>query len=288
MNDLEVECPLPDNFAEDLLDLEMDLERNCNLDTIRHLVSLYSVITKKRAIEHYESKKDSKYKAYHNRMKSLLQKTQVQQVLTASSKPFSRPPLSSINVNNLKSPDPNLTSESPQVPNLTPSRSCEIDQNQAPNTPVFKETPTKNLRTAEIQIEDYCQETQNSKRHVICNIKNQEDTIENKLKARKINRSQTLSSRIEGDKGAGRDRYQDGIVEIMEKFLNEKVEGVVGIKRKYRDQIEEIKAMGKSQMIVEVIKEMERAMEEEVKQYCEELDKRKAEEIARARVVYFQ
>ena len=288
MNDLEIESALPDNFAEDLLDLEMDLERNCHLDTIRRLVSLYSVISIKRAIEHYESKKDNKYKAYHNRMKSLLQRTQVQQVLTASSKPFSRPPLSSINVNNLKSPDKQIPSENTLVPRLTPSKSCEIDQNQAPNAPTFKETPTKNLRTAEIQIEDYCQETQNSKKHAICNIKDQEETIENKLKARRINRSQTLNSRVEGDRGAGRDRYQDGVVEIMERFLNEKVEGVVGIKRKYKEQIEEIRAMGASQMIVEVIKEMERAMEEEIKNYCEELDKKKAEEIASARVVYFQ
>lgn len=271
---------LPESFAEDLLDLEMDLEKNCKLETIRQLVSLYSVISNQRAIEYYELIKDNKYQAYHKRMKSLLQKTQVQQVLTASSKPFSRPVLSSINVNNLKSAE---SSENIQV-DLTP---CKSDQNKAP-VRITKHASTKNMKSAELQIEDYCHETQNSKKQALSNIKNQEDIIEKKLKDRKLNRSLTLSAKIDGDKSAGRDRYQDELVEIMEKYLNQKIESCVGIKRKYQSQMEEIKCMGSGQIIVEVLNQMEKSMNEEIKELCIDLENRKSEEVAKIREVYFQ
>lgn len=48
---------LPENFAEDVLRLELDLESNCNMDALRQLLELYTV-----AVEYYSTQRDPKYK----------------------------------------------------------------------------------------------------------------------------------------------------------------------------------------------------------------------------------
>jgi hypothetical protein len=40
----EITFPNSETFAESLLDLEMGLEKSCTIESIRELVSLYSVL----------------------------------------------------------------------------------------------------------------------------------------------------------------------------------------------------------------------------------------------------
>jgi hypothetical protein len=54
---------LPPRFAERILQLEMDLDFNCNLTTLKQLLELYSL-----AIEHYESVNDHRHLQYQERM----------------------------------------------------------------------------------------------------------------------------------------------------------------------------------------------------------------------------
>jgi len=63
---------LPDHFAEDLLSLELKLDQQPHIATVRKLVDLYS-----KAVEHYEAQKDPKYSIYHNRLKAMLHREDV-------------------------------------------------------------------------------------------------------------------------------------------------------------------------------------------------------------------
>jgi len=157
---------------------------------------------------------------------------------------------------------------------------------------------TKNLpesKEAEMVLRKHRSDNNIVKVKLIENIRNQESpNLEDRAEARR-RRSETPNTSFcrtfsinSARRMSGMDKYQEEVEKVLEKCVEERDLRVKEIKKKYKEQIEEIRAMGASQMIVEVIKEMERAMEEEIKNYCEELDKKKAEEIASARVVYFQ
>lgn len=59
--------PLPEDFADQVLELEMKVDCQPSIEALRQLLELYS-----QAIEYYESKKNKKYLYYQERMKNLL------------------------------------------------------------------------------------------------------------------------------------------------------------------------------------------------------------------------
>lgn len=227
-------------------------------------------------------------------------------MLNASAKSFSRKPLTSINLNkltasesssNLPEPEPHIQEERKSL------KRSESDQNIAPGQIIRSQC----LKNAEMQIQDSSIESQNSKKHALVNIRGQEEGIEDKIKARKSLRRNTLThksentekhenpfkhsekfDKLDADKSAGRDRYQDGLVELMEKYLIEKMESVSVIRKKYQSQMEEILEMGNSPIIIEIVKQMEVSMNQEIQEFCAELEHKKLEEIARIRQVYIQ
>ena len=224
-------------------------------------------------------------------------------MLNASAKSFSRKPLTSINLNKLTASESSSNLPAPENQMHEERKSIkrsESDQNIAPGQTIKSQC----LKNAEIQIQDSSLESQNSKKHALVNIRGQEEGIEDKIKARKSLRRNTLTSKPENiekhenpfknsekfdaDKCAGRDKYQDGLIELMEKYLNEKMETVSGIRIKYQSQMEEILEMGNSPIIIEIVKQMDVSMNQEIQEFCAELEQKKLEEIARIRQVYIQ
>lgn len=230
----------------------------------------------------------------------------MQVVLNESAKGFSRRPLKSINLNKLSISE---SSSNLPAPEITPQeerksfKRSETDQNIAPGHTIRNQC----LKNAEIQIKDSSLESENSKKHALVNIRGQEEGIEDKIKARKILRRNTLTykpeniekpekllkkpekfDKIDADKSAGRDRYQDGLIDLMEKYLNEKMESISCIRKKYQSQIEEMLEMGNSPIIIEIVKQMELSMNQEIQEYCSELEHKKLEEISRIRQVLIQ
>jgi hypothetical protein len=190
--------------------------------------------------------------------------------------------LTSIALNHLKSSESTNVLPEPQEEQKNPFERCESDQNIAPRRGIKNHC----LKTAEKHINDNCSESLNATQHALVNIRVQEEGIEEKIKARKSLRRNTLTSRPEGDKSAGRDRYQDGLIELMEKYMDEKTSKVSEIRRNYNVQMQEILEMGNSPIILEIVKQMEISMNQEIHDFCFELEQKKLDEIARIRQVY--
>ncbi|OMJ89503.1 hypothetical protein SteCoe_8299 [Stentor coeruleus] len=225
---------LPENFAQNLLELEMQVDKNCKLEDIRSLVDLYS-----SAIEYYESIKNSKFQAYHKRLHNLLLREDVQNVLNSTVKTPQRKPLTNINVNS--------------------------------------------LLTADSQILSSTNVAEESSIHALTNIKSQESTLEKKIKARKSLKNSASSIKSDEDRTADFDSYENALIELMSKFLTEKISKVQKIKETYEKQIDEIKEMGKSPILIEIIKQMRVSMQIEIDEVNKIIEEKKTQEIAKVR-----
>ena len=67
---------LPKGFAEQVIDLEGELDTLCNLTNVQKLLALYS-----KAMEHYESLRNPIYQHYKERLRQLLARGDVQALL---------------------------------------------------------------------------------------------------------------------------------------------------------------------------------------------------------------
>ena len=88
------QASLPKNFAQQVLDLEGEIDFNCELSTVKRLIELYTA-----AIEFYEAVQNNKYLHYQRRLQQLLDNTEIQSLLDDSlvKKPrFFSPPHSHI------------------------------------------------------------------------------------------------------------------------------------------------------------------------------------------------
>lgn len=66
--------PLPPDFADKVLKLEISVDVENSIDSLRSLLELYTVLFIQQAIEFYESIHDLKYKYYEHRMMDILLK----------------------------------------------------------------------------------------------------------------------------------------------------------------------------------------------------------------------
>jgi uncharacterized protein YejL (UPF0352 family) len=212
------------------------------------------------AIEYYESTKDEKYHAYKKRLHSLLLRGDVQNVLNATVKPAQRKPLSGLNANSLQAADSQTETKFP-----------------------FKTTETENC--VDFPLLTNGKDTQEFRNRALTNIKSQESGLENRIKARKSLKTSAVAIKTDEDKSFGRDSYEDALVDIMGKYITDKITRVQQIKSTYEKQIEEIKEMGSSPIILEIVKQMETSMQNEIDEVCKSIEKQKCEEIARVRDV---
>ena len=240
--------PLPNDFAESILKLEINVDVDPSLESLRSLLELYSVIYKQQAIEFYEAIRDPKYKYYQDRMMELLQK-QNTLLLASHDEP---PPRHSISV------------------------SKELLQQ----------------RQADKAIKLHNEASQNVSRQISMNLQSQNSTMLsrfNNRKSRNISAEpknpsnfgkiffpsgghhKRRSSEGESDKSGGKpsisndaEQFEKELEEIMEQSVMEKIEKTQEIKKKYREEIEEIQKMKGNALMDQLIKELQKGMQEEL------------------------
>ena len=70
------QASLPKNFAQQVLDLEGEIDFNCELSTVKRLIELYTA-----AIEFYEAVQNNKYLHYKDRLQALFSRNDVLELL---------------------------------------------------------------------------------------------------------------------------------------------------------------------------------------------------------------
>lgn len=140
------------------------------------------------------------------------------------------------------------------------------------------------LLTADSQILSSTNEAEESCNHILTNIKSQESTLERKIEARKSLKNSSSSIKSDEDRMAGFDSYENALIELMSKFLTEKISKTQKIKETYEKQIDEIKEMGKSPLLIEIIKKMRLNMQNEIDEVNKEIEEKKTQEIAKVRI----
>lgn len=184
----------------------------------------------------------------------------MQNVLNATVKPAQRKPLSGLNANSL----------------LVADSQTEVKT-------LFKSAETENC--TDFPFLTNGKDTQEFRNRALTNIKSQESGLENRIKARKSLKTSAVSLKIDADKSIGRDSYEDALVDIMGKFITDKITRVQQIKSTYEKQIEEIKEMGSCPIILEIVKQMETSMQNEIDEVCKSIEEQKSKEIAKVRDV---
>ena len=142
------------------------------------------------------------------------------------------------------------------------------------------------VSNAEVQLTESTNEANLSRNQALSNIKKQEDTIESKLQRRKSMRNTSFPMKIEGDRCAGsKDRYENALVDVMEKFLTEKISKTQEIQKIYGVQMQEIREMGNNSIINEILKQMESSMSKEIDELCKSIESEKVLAIAKIKDV---
>ncbi|CAG9323799.1 unnamed protein product [Blepharisma stoltei] len=289
--------PLPSNFADQVLELEIQVETQESIEAFKSLMELYS-----KAIEYYNSIGDAKYKYYQERMISFIQKQD--SILQAHA---------SKTASTTTSPEKVPTSRH-SVSTTSKLLFHEPPFEVAPE--VHRPTELAQRRAADKVMKQHEQESHVSIKHAQQNIKSQNDNLEQRVISRKrgLTRYRSISpetpsccestfsfcspeaSRLdiperescegESDKSGGFAKpnisviFDKGLEEIMEKYITEKIKESGRISKMYKEQIEEIKSIGgSSEIINQIVKEMERNRENELKDLENSLEFKRKQEI---------
>jgi hypothetical protein len=282
---------LPATFGVELLEKEMELERNCNIRVIEEIVQMYQ-----EAIEHFEYKGDPRYLDYMKRLQKILIKPTVLMELNAEQqKTRSR----------VNSPRNTLVSKMnrrlsqhfdfTETPSPTKKHSLATPEYESPRTPITPIAPmSRNLNRLVDNHES---------RSVECAIKAKADvkSQENALEARLANRRQKTKTipapakteEVEGDKSGGVSptvniqEIQKQIEDVMDKFYSEKAMKTAEIRLKYESQIRDLERQwdkkGQGDLIGLVIAQMRVTMEEELRSVCMDLDERRKVELEKVK-----
>ncbi|CAG9314562.1 unnamed protein product [Blepharisma stoltei] len=286
--------PLPADFANQVLDLEIQVETQESIEAFKSLIELYS-----QAIEYYESIGDAKYKYYQERMIRFIQKednvlvANTENSFTSPEKPTERHTIS-------------ITSR--QLFNTPPENPFEL----APET-----RKTENLtqkRVAERVIKQHDLDTSATSKEIQLNLDSQDIALEHRISSRKKNRNRSSSPRSpnkfgsfnyldmsnissndeppkrrstegESDKSGGVPKplkyeiFEKELENIMEKYVLLKIKSTHQIRKKYKEQIQDVKGMGNNEIIKQLVGEMEKSRQQELDELERNIDEQRKEEI---------
>ena len=173
---------LPANFAERLLELELEIETNCCLPLVNELMELYQ-----QAIEYYENEGDSKYVDLQTRMHKTLMRPDVLLVLKANN---SRPLVASA----AKMPEIPASLSSAQTQELIRKKKDDFARSLRPHTTEFQRSlepvavPIQVARSLNKMFETHETSTKSVAQHVQSDVVRQDESLKNRL-------SQRISSR---------------------------------------------------------------------------------------------
>ncbi|OMJ83051.1 hypothetical protein SteCoe_16082 [Stentor coeruleus] len=270
-------------FAQEVLYLEEQVNMNCTLPVVTRLIELYT-----KAIEIYEAEKNLKHIHYQERMQSLLSRTNVIQLFKQNSGHVPQRKLS-INTSPICQNDLIPKAETPKAMTLV-----------SPKAVAFK---AKLQTIPELQVERNCeqvikehtQESSNISRKIQDNLKNQSESLRQRLMFRKQATTPrygkscfVFEEHSQSDISAGEaksnpvEEFENELEAIMEKYVEEKTKIKNLIKEKYQEYFDETKTI-KGEVREKLIQELTKNMNIEIFETLSEIDKLRNEEIATAR-----
>ena len=233
---------LPKNFAEQVLDLEGEIDFKCELSSVKRLMELYTV-----AIEYYESVQNAKYLHYKDRLQVLLSRKDVLQLLENPTRVAK--PTDAVQRNRRRTE--------------ASRKAFSLNLGHVSTSSLMAD------RSAEKEIAVHNTASSSMLRKLQENIKNQCSSLSKRLHQRRLkNRSMDFSL----------EQYESRISEVLEWFLERKHELRTKIELDYKEEFEELAGLG--ELGEAVRKEVHKRMDEEVAVAWADLDKQKKERLA--------
>lgn len=280
-NQSETSVPEPahEDFASRILDLELQLQHNCNLQLINALMEAYSVPSTQRAIEHYECSQDPKHVQLQERMHAFLVRKDVMSVLRPS--PPKRPS---------PSPSPERLSEEAEHKK---SHSMQLlEQLQGSDPPKQQDLPKQRkverlLNTAHLEVKA-------AVTNVHADLKLQNEQLKHRLDCRKErSASLTRNERVhtEGHDGEcdeeeemrrPRACYEDELERLVEELVRRRQRERLEVEEKYSSQRQELESYSKggNSLITRVIEELNRSRDQEIATLEAKITQERAKAIA--------
>ncbi|OMJ76494.1 hypothetical protein SteCoe_24116 [Stentor coeruleus] len=233
--------PLPKDFAEQVLRLEISVDVDSSMEALKSLLELYS-----QAIEYYESIRDQKYKYYQDRMMELFHK-QNNLLLAESPPPHTARSNSHMTSDLLQKREVDKTIKQFEVATHEVSRQVSMNLQNQNSTMLSRMNTRKNRNTS---------------------VDPRKSSVFHKLPF--VTHHKRRSSEGESDKSGGvsttreAEQFEKELEEIMEESVMEKISKRQEIKKKYREQIEEIQSMGGGTVMQQLAEEMQKRMDEEL------------------------
>ena len=237
---------LPNNFAQQVLDLEGELDTRCSLSCVKQLLELYSA-----AVEYFEAIQNSKYLHYTERMRQLLARDDVLFVL--------------------QHPDAGPFSSHRQRFDITRKAAAKALG------------PTRELaadRSAEKEMASHACKSSRVLRKLQENIQSQCSGLNKRVRQRQ----QKNNSIDWGNARLSFEEYEAQVEATMEWFLEEKQAVKTSIEEKYEEELQELAELGDDSLLDQVIDKMKQKLKEEVRSACELLETEKRRRIAQLRV----
>ncbi|CAG9326304.1 unnamed protein product [Blepharisma stoltei] len=269
---------LPSNFAETLLELEMEAELHCNIDTIKALVEQYS-----KAVEYYEAIKDPKYLYYNHRLQLFLISDDVlKTVKNVSQSGTESNTLKPLQQNKISSINQSFEDASDKVKAKVRKKARRLSMQYSSSLP--------SLRNTEKIIKSNENVLHKTSTMLHDNLHSQETSLELKIIARKESRTPRSSTKVivwdnDENQDSNTEVFEKDLENVIEKYVTEKYKKVQEIKLKYQDQIQEIKDMKSNDITKQLLKEMNKQMEAEIAIAKEEADNQRSTAIRHLREV---
>lgn len=250
---------MPVNFAQEVLDLEGEIDIQCNLTNVKRLMELYSL-----AIECYGAQQGHRYLHYRSRLHNLLAREDVQYLL-----------------------------ENPTVPEMSRIEELKMKKRvKIPRKAIDNNALAIN-RTTEKTLQNHKIESSTSSKMLQSNLKSQCESLCIRLIQRKEKNKEKHDS-VESDKSGGvrcssktkLEHFELEIEIVMEKYIEEKYSVKSEIESKFDEQIREIKEIGSGALFNHVVEKMRMTMRNEIEEKHRILKTRKNEEITRIRSSY--
>ena len=241
------------SFAQQVLDLEVEINFQCNIENIKRLMELYT-----KAIEFYESDTNDKFVYYQEKMKQLLSQKDVLEILSSESSPKKKIRQDSINIIDTK----------------------------LNNISQFAKLPLE--RNCERVLQDHTIEASSISKKIGENLKGQSESLAQKIESRRNSRNMNKSNKNQSDKSAGEaksiqvEEFELEVEKIMEKFVEEKSYAKKEIEKKYQEYIKEFEFM-EGDIIKNLMQELNKNMENEIEEKIKEIEMNRTQAISLAR-----
>ena len=257
-------------FAQEVLDLEEQLNINCTLPIVTRLMELY-----KKAIEFYEAEKNLKHIHYQERMQNLLSRNNV---------------ISLFKSTHNAGKQNNAITETLKIPEIkTPER-----RSPSSKLKLLINTDLNVERTCEKVIKQHTASNSNLSQRIYDNLKNQSEGLNQRLFERRQATTPRLPHRVKNEEmnqcdiSAGEakvnpvEEFEKEVEKILEKNLEERIKIKQQIKDKYQEYFSETEAF-KGEIRDKLLNELTKNMNKEIADFIAESDKQRNEEISAAR-----